>query len=641
MAARPMDRGAVGRPAWLRYGAAIGFVLAAFGVKRLFAGQLASSPFLLLPFSALLAAWFGGLGPGLLATLLSAVLANEFFLDPMDTPRDRTLQLAAFGVQGVVVSLMAHLLGRARAQAGKARSHAESADRQRFRALENISDSFFSLDPEWRIVYANRNFLANYSRGRAEEVIGRSIWEIYPEMAGTDIEMRYRRAMETRVPEVFEMRSYLSPRWFRIVMEPTEDGGLSVSATDFSELKATEEVLRAAKEDAERARAEAEEANRIKDQFLATLSHELRTPVNAIAGWTQILRSGQLDPEKTARALDVIERNARVQAQLIGDLLDISRIISGKLRLETRPVWPAEVVDAALAAVLPAAESKGVRVERVLDPGAGPVLADPDRLQQIVSNLLGNAVKFTPRDGRVEIRLEERNGEVRLQVSDSGQGIERDLLAHVFDSFWQADASTTRHQSGLGLGLAIVRQLVGLHGGHVEAASEGTGLGATFTVFLPLLQPQREAEILGVPVEPALASRPSVPLSGLHLLVVEDDEATLDALTELLSLQGATVTPAASVDQALKELAKRAPDVLVSDIAMPERDGYDLIRTIRAQGHDAETLPAIAVTAFAGPEDRQRALAAGFQLHLAKPVDPRELTRLIASLAGGSVASRG
>jgi signal transduction histidine kinase/ActR/RegA family two-component response regulator len=626
----------------MRYGAACGFVLAAFAVKQLFARQLGpGSPFLLLPFSALLAAWFGGLGPGLLATLLSAVLANQFFLDAVDTPRDRTFQLAVFVLQGVVISLMAHLLGRAREQVGEARGHAQAADRQRLRALENVSDSFFSLDSEWRIVHANRNFLARYSRG--SEAIGRSLWDLYPELAGTEMEARYRRAMATRVPDVVEMRSYISSRWFRVVMEPNEDGGLSVSATDFSELKATEEGLRAAKEDAERARAEAEEANRVKDQFLATLSHELRTPVNAIAGWTQILRSGQLDPEKTARALDVIERNARVQAQLIDDLLDISRVISGKLRLETLPVWPAEIVEAAVAAVLPAAGSKDIRVERALDSGAGPVLADPDRLQQVVGNLLGNAVKFTPRGGRVEVRLEERGGEVRLQVSDSGQGIESDLLPQVFDSFWQADASTTRHQGGLGLGLAIVRQLVELHGGHVEAASDGKGRGATFTVTLPLLQPQREAETPGASARPAPASGTGSPplLAGLRLLVVEDYEATLDALTELLSLQGAIVAPAASVEQALMVLAKLTPDVLVSDIGMPERDGYDLIRAVRALGRTAETLPAVAVTAFASPEDRQRALTAGFQLHLAKPVDPRELIRVIASLAGREVGKAG
>jgi CheY-like chemotaxis protein len=374
----------------------------------------------------------------------------------------------------------------------------------------------------------------------------------------------------------------------------------------------------------------------MKDQFLATLSHELRGPVHAIAGWTQILRTGELDAEKRARALDVIERNAKVQAQLIGDLLDISRIISGKLRLETRPSYPVESVETALATVLPAAEAKGVRVERSLDPGAGPVLADPDRLQQILANLLGNAVKFTPRGGWVEVRLEQDGGEVRIQVRDSGEGIDPELLAHVFDSFWQADASTTRRQGGLGLGLTIARQLVELHGGSISAASPGKGQGTVFTVSLPLLRPQ-EQEVTkehAVAAQPAGAASPSPPLAGLRVLAVEDDESTLDALTELLSLRGADVTPAASVSQALEALQELDPDVLVSDIGMPERDGYDLIREVRARGRDATDLPAVAVTAFASPEDRQRALAAGFQVHLAQPVDPKELTQVIAALAG-------
>jgi CheY-like chemotaxis protein len=329
----------------------------------------------------------------------------------------------------------------------------------------------------------------------------------------------------------------------------------------------------------------------------------------------------------------VIERNAQAQAQLIGDLLDISRISSGKLRLETRPVYPVESIEAALAAVLPAAEAKGVRVDRALDAGAGPVLADSDRLQQVVVNLLGNAVKFTPPGGWVEVRLEAEGGGVRIQVRDSGAGIDPELLPHVFDPFWQADASTTRQQGGLGLGLAIVRQLVELHGGHVAAASPGKGQGAVFTIALPLLRPRQATKELPLFVPPAAAA-PSPPLAGLRVLAVEDDESTLDALTELLSLQGADVAPAASVRQALEILQELDPDVLVSDIGMPERDGYDLIREIRAHGRDAEALPAVAVTAFASPEDRQRALAAGFQVHLAKPVDPKELTSVIASLAG-------
>jgi signal transduction histidine kinase/CheY-like chemotaxis protein len=539
-----IDGGYDRRPPWLRYGVAVGLALAAFAAKRLLAPQLGpGSPILLVPFATLLAAWFGGLGPGLLATALSVGLAQAYFLNPADSERDRAVQVAIAALQGVVISLMAHLLRRATRQA-------EGADRQRLRALENINASFVAAD----------------------------------------------RAL--------------------------------------TELKQTQEGLREAKEDAERARVEAETANRMKDQFLATLSHELRTPVNAITGWTQILRSGQLDAAGVQRALDVIERNARLQGQLIGDLLDVSGIISGKLRLEMRPAYPAEIVETALAAVLPAAEAKEIRVERALDSGAGPVLADPDRLQQVVINLLGNAVKFSPRGGRIEVRLEEEDGEVRLQVSDSGEGIEPALLPHIFDFFWQADASTTRRQGGLGLGLAIVREIVELHGGGVSAASPGKGQGAVLTVSLPLLQtPAAEGPGASEPAGPPAGGDGS-PLAGLRVLAVEDDEATLDALTELLTLQGADVAGAPSVDRALETLPRFRPDVLVSDIGMPERDGYELIREIRAQGHGAAELPAVAVTAFAGPEDRRRALAAGFQVHLAKPVDPRELTHVIASLAG-------
>ena len=622
------------RPAWKRYGVALGLVLAAFVLKLLVVGRLGEgSPVLLLPFGTILAAWYGGLGPGLLATGLSLILAGFYFLDPADTGREHEIQMVIAAVQGVVISLMVHLLRRATRQVEEARSHAEAMDRQRIHALENISDAYFAVDRDWRLVYANRSFLERYGRGPAPAILGKSLWEVYPELLGTEMATRLRMAMEKGATDLFEMRSYLSDRWFRVVAEPTGDG-LAVAATDLTNLKRTEEELRAAKEEAERARAEAEAANRMKDQFLATLSHELRGPIHAIAGWTQILRSGQLDAAKRARALDVIDRNAQAQAQLIGDLLDISSIISGKLRLDTRPSYPVESVEAALAAVLPAAEAKEVHVERSLDAGAGPVLADPDRLQQVVFNLLGNAVKFTPPGGWVEVRLEEEGGEVRIQVRDSGEGIDPELLPHVFDSFWQADASTTRRQRGLGLGLAIVRQIVELHGGGVAAASPGKGQGAVFTVSLPLLHPREGTKEHAAVTLPAGASAPSPPLAGLRVLAVEDDESTLDALTELLSLQGAAVAPAASVSQALETLQGFDPDVLVSDIGMPERDGYDLIREIRALGHDATDLPAVAVTAFASPEDRQRALAAGFQVHLAKPVDPKELTHVIAALAG-------
>src|SRR5437763_5140614 len=282
------------RPAWKRYGVALALVLAAFGIKLLVVGRLGEgSPVLLLPFGTILAAWYGGLGPGLLATGLSLVLAGSYFLDPADTGREHEIQMVIAGVQGVVISLMVHLLRRATRQVEAARSHAEAMDRQRVHALENISDAYFAVDRDWRLVYANRSFLERYGRGPAPAILGRTLWEVYPELLGTEMATRLRMAMERGAADLFEMRSYLSDRWFRVVVEPAVDG-LAVSATDLTDLKRSEEELRAAKEEAERARAEAEAANRMKGQFLATLSHELRGPVHAIAGCIQILRSGPL-----------------------------------------------------------------------------------------------------------------------------------------------------------------------------------------------------------------------------------------------------------------------------------------------------------------------------------------------------------
>ncbi len=385
------------------------------------------------------------------------------------------------------------------------------------------------------------------------------------------------------------------------------------------QLARIQELARAVQE----ARAEAEEAHRMKDQLLATLSHELRTPLNAILGWAQILRAGRLDPEGMVRGLDAIERNARSQAQLIGDLLDISHIASGKLRLEAQPVDLAEVIEAALSTIQPAAEARGVSVDRSLDPRAGLVTGDPARLQQVIWNLLSNAVKLTPSGGRVEIRLATVDGQAGIQVQDTGQGIDPSLLPHVFDLF---------RQGGLGLGLSIVRELVELHGGTVQAESPGSGQGATFTVVLPLAASRPLGETPPEPFAPIRDEEPRPPLAGLRLLAVDDEPDTLDVMAELLAMRGAEVATASSADQALEVLQRFDPDVLVSDISMPGRDGYDLIREVRT-GRGPEELPAVAVTAFAGPEDRRRALDAGFQVHMAKPVDPGELVSVIARLA--------
>ncbi|MEA2695666.1 MAG: hypothetical protein QOJ16_5053 [Acidobacteriota bacterium] len=387
----------------------------------------------------------------------------------------------------------------------------------------------------------------------------------------------------------------------------------------------------------QRARRQAEEANRIKDEFLATLSHELRTPLNAILGWAQMLRMTRLDEATASRAFETIERNARAQAQLISDLLDVSRIITGKLRLEQKPVDLAAVVDAVLDTVRPAAEAKGIPVTVHLERAVDPVSGDPDRLQQVIWNLLANAIKFTPREGRVEVYLRQAAENVELQVVDSGSGIPSEFLPFVFDRFRQAESTTTRSHGGLGLGLSIVRHLVELHGGTVAVESAGEGRGATFTVTLPvrpafLPVPGRE------PAAPPAAAGglwDARLLAGVRVLVVEDEEDTRELLVRALERGGAEVEAAAAVAEALALLDRRLPDVLVSDIGMPEEDGYSLIRKLRARGPErGGTLPAAALTAYARSEDRVQALQAGFNTHIAKPVDPYELVCRVARLVG-------
>ncbi len=385
----------------------------------------------------------------------------------------------------------------------------------------------------------------------------------------------------------------------------------------------------------QQARAEAEMANRTKDEFLATLSHELRTPLNAMFGWVHLLRTGKLDAATVERGLEVLDRNTRAQAQLIDDLLDMSRIVTGKLRLEVRPTELAPVVQAALDAIRPAAEARGVRLSAALSPDAGPVSGDPTRLQQVVWNLLANAVKFTPRDGWVEVRLERAGTQVQVEVRDSGQGVKAEMLPHLFERFFQADSTSTRTHGGLGLGLAIVRHLVELHGGTASAHSAGEGQGATFTVRLPVLavrmgpsSPERPGP------QAAWKPAPGAGIRGLRVLVVDDEADAREMLALVLAQGGALVTAVGSVREALDALEAGQPDVLVSDVDMPEEGGYALIQQVRARSRErGGQVPAVALTAHARAEDRTRILAAGFQMHAPKPIDPDELAAVIQSLA--------
>ncbi len=463
------------------------------------------------------------------------------------------------------------------------------------------------------------------------------------------------RAIFDREPYDIEYRT-LAPdgrqRWVRAMGKAYPDAsGQAVRfdgvTVDVTELKRLADELRQTAEErghlleAERiARGEAERASRMKDEFLATLSHELRTPLNAILGWAKILEDGSAAAEDFRQGLETIARNARAQTQIIEDLLDMSRIVSGKVRLDVQRVDLAVVVQAAIDTLRPSADAKGIRFQAVLDPHAGPVSGDPSRLQQVFWNLLSNAVKFTAKGGRVQVLLHRVNSHLEVSVSDTGEGIAPDFLPHVFDRFRQADASTTRRHGGLGLGLAIVKQLVELHGGTVDAKSDGPGRGASFCVSLPLA-PLRTDDAHFDRRHPTSdhdgAQRPQSPtLAGVSVLVVDDEPDSRTLVKRLLEQSSAIAAIAGSVEQAMELLdGGHRFDVIVSDIGMPERDGFDFIQSIRKRPASAGgKTPAIALTAYARSDDRTRAILAGFDMHVAKPVEPSELCAVVARLAG-------
>jgi PAS domain S-box-containing protein len=417
--------------------------------------------------------------------------------------------------------------------------------------------------------------------------------------------------------------------------------GASTIARDVTERKSAEAERARLLSQEHAARVEAEAANRAKDEFLAVLSHELRTPLNAVVGWAKMLHAGEVDPDRRTRALDTIMRNANAQVQLIDDLLDVSRVITGKMRLDVQPVDLKTVVEGALDAVGPAAAAKAIRLQPVLDPRAGPITGDPGRLQQVVWNLLSNAVKFTPKGGRIQVHLQRVNSHVEIVVSDTGIGIAAEILPFVFDRFRQADSSSTRSYSGLGLGLAVAKHLVELHGGSITAQSAGEGQGATFIVKLPLTIAEVAADAMprvhptAAPIDRAM---PEIRLGGLRILVVDDDPDALDLALEILATAGATVRTCLSVPEGVQAVRQWRPDVLISDIEMPGEDGYSFIRRVRALSVDeGGKTPAVALTAYGRTEDRMRSLAAGYNMHVPKPVNPGELRAIIASLAGRTI----
>jgi CheY-like chemotaxis protein/nitrogen-specific signal transduction histidine kinase len=379
------------------------------------------------------------------------------------------------------------------------------------------------------------------------------------------------------------------------------------------------------------AREAAEESNRLKDEFLATVSHELRTPLTAILGWSRLLEGGTLDDSVTQQAVEVIWRNAKAQAQIVDDILDVSRIITGNLYLDLHPLEVVPVVENAINVVRPTADAKGITIEKFFDSKPLMVSGDANRLQQVVWNLLSNAVKFTDSGGRVCVKVTRTGGAVEVSVSDTGRGISKEFLPYVFERFRQADSTTTRSHGGLGLGLAIARHLVEIHGGTINGESGGDGRGATFTIRLPLIS--ASAKRFVEPDQLKLVRSQQL-LSGLHVLIVDDDSDTLTLMATALTRRQANVTAVSSAGEAIQAITRKRPDVLVSDIAMPDEDGYGLIKKIRSLENGAsEYIPAVAITAYAKDEDRERALSAGFQIYLAKPIELTELISVVARAA--------
>ncbi|QHG14693.1 response regulator [Nostoc sp. ATCC 53789] len=529
----------------------------------------------------------------------------------------------------------------------RAEEAALSSSREWQTTFDSIKDSVCLVDQEGVILRCNLAMMQLFCKP-SHEILGCVHHELMGAELGIGDGACFRRAKETHQRQVLEFQS--TERWFAKTIDPVFDGyGTLIGAvfilSDITERKRASALLQEQNDrlnqlmiSLQQQTEQAQQANRIKDEFLAVLSHELRSPLNPILGWTKILQTSQQNAAKTQYALETIERNAKLQAQLIEDLLDVSRILQGKLSLHTVPVGLTLTIKAALETVRLAAEAKSIQIETVFEPNVGQVLGDSGRLQQVVWNLLSNAIKFTSQGGRVEVRLERIENKLethlseytQITVSDTGMGISADFLPYVFDYFRQADGTTTRRFGGLGLGLAIVRHLVELHGGTVQAASPGVGQGATFTIKFPPIAAEKLNQ-----ADTAFHNCSDFNLNGLQALLVDDDRDSREFIAFLLEQYGAQVTEAESAHDALSTLGQAKFDLLISDIGMPDMDGYTLIRQIRKQPSDqGGEIPAIALTAYAGEIDQQLALAAGFQQHISKPIELEVLMQAILTLVG-------
>jgi PAS domain S-box-containing protein len=598
--------------------------------------------------------------------LLQALDREELRLLAVRAGRSRASQRAA-SFAFVLANLLAAaflitIWAQSRAVAADRRRHEEDLVDQRewlATTLGSIGDGVLATDAQGNVQFMN-SVTERLTGWSAEEAAGRPIGEVFRivnEHTGAEVENPVVRALREGLVVGMANHTLLISRSGGVT--PIDDSAAPIQSRDGRTLGVVlvfRDVTERKQVDSERerllerereSRYAAESASRAKDSFLATVSHELRTPLGVILGWAGILRAGNADARTVERAAEIVERNARAQAKLIDDMLDISRIVSGKFQIEPAEIDPARVVGAAVESLRPAAEEKGVDLALTVEPLPGPVVADPERLQQIVWNLLSNAIKFSSQGGKVTVALGPAGDRLRIEVRDEGVGIDPQRLPHVFERFWQADTSSTRRHGGLGLGLAIVRHLAEMHGGRVTAASPGEGYGATFTVEIPLRGPQDAAAAAAATrrtVSTAAAGgAAAVPLGGpllgrrvlggARILVVDDEHDAAEWVAELLRAAGAEVRLAASAATGLEAMRSWRPDLLISDIGMPGEDGYALMKRVRAlPPEDGRQTPALALTAHARAEDRMRALSVGYQMHAAKPIDPIELLIVTASL---------
>ena len=636
-----------------RYGiAVIGVALAAalrMALDPILGEEL---PLFLFAFPVILAAWFGGLWPGLLATALSLVVGDYLFIAPRGKLLHYSDLLTLNRVSflfffGLVMSILAERLR------DSVKSEIDGMERSRL-LIEGVEDyAILMLDSRGRVISWNSG--AERITGYKEtEILGSDLSVFFtPEEIE---EGRPRHGLQVAAAagrfeeEGWRVRKDGSRFWASVSTTALWDEagrlrGFAKVTHDISVRKKAEEERERLLSQEKAAREEAESAGRLKDEFLATLSHELRTPLTSILGWARMGASGSVPDHQARQAMEAIAENARAQARLIDDILDMSRIVTGRLQLDARPVEVERIFQAVVDVVRPSAEMKGVALNVMCDLRGEVVLGDASRLRQAIWNLLSNAVKFSNEGGRVEARLARAGNQVEITVSDAGVGIDPQFLPHVFERFRQADGALTREHGGLGLGLAIARHIVELHGGDISASSPGKGQGATFKIRLPLPSAtsaqqtpsveERRQELDAKHEMGRKAAEERQRLDGVRILLMEDDPDTLETLRSIFDERGAEVITAASTPEALDALERRDPNALILDIASPDQDRYGLIRQVRER--DAEQggkIPAIAVTARATAEDRVRALSSGFQMHMARPIDPDEMIAVVASLVG-------